>query len=209
MTLTDLVLCTGTRINVFWPNVGKNGAWFMATVRNMTERGTYCVYDDGNRHYHDLYEEKYVVLTGAEAKQDKPTQPKKQKTHTFDKDAIEREMQCAICLDFMSEPMTLKECSHSYCKTCLVTHLAVSKICPLCPWVHVNSKRDAWHNIPLEKMINIYKCNPDTKSDAATIVSDKPDTPTKTKRNFRCSVCKGLKLAPAQKCSFPCTEGAI
>lgn len=204
------MLCTGTRINVFWPNVGKSGAWFMATVRNTTERGTYCVYDDGDKHYHDLYEEKYVVLTMAEAKHKQNKLTKKQKmTHTFDKDALEREMQCAICLDFMSEPMTLKECSHSYCKTCLVTHLAVSKKCPLCPWVHVNSKRDAWHNIPLKKTINIYKCNDDDSGiSAETSVSEKPDTPTKTKRNFRCSICKGFKVASAQKCSFPCTEGS-
>lgn len=109
--------CTGTRINVFWPNVGKNGSWFMATVRNMTEKGTYCVYDHGRKYYHDLYEEKYVVMTGTDGtKEDIPKQlkQKKQRAYAFDKDAIEREMKCAICLDYISEPMTIKECSHSY-----------------------------------------------------------------------------------------------
>ena len=84
----------------------------------MTERGTYCVYDDGTRHYHDLYEEKYVVLTGADVDIHKPDgRHKKQRTCPFDNDALEREMKCAICLEYMSEPMTLNECSHSYCKT--------------------------------------------------------------------------------------------
>jgi hypothetical protein len=134
------------------------------------------------------------------------------KPYAFDKDAIKREMKCAICLDYMSEPMTIKECSHSYCKACLVTHLAVSKICPLCPWVHVNSKRDAWHNIPLEKIINVYKGEETkSKSDDTTTRVTKSDTivATKKKRDYRCSVCQGLKSAPAQKCSFPCTEGAL
>ena len=184
----------------------------MATVKNLTERGTYCVYDDGARHYHDLYEEKYVVLTKTEAEEPKSGH-KKQKASSFDTDAFEREMKCAICLDFMSEPMTLKECSHSYCKTCLVTHLAGSKNCPLCPWVHVNSKRDAWHNKPLEKLIDIYNGKDKTKSHVTTTSSDvdypKDVTVVKIakKRSFRCSVCNGWKSAPAQKCSFPCTEG--
>lgn len=184
----------------------------MATVRKMTERGTYCVYDDGVRHYHDLYEEKYVVLTGAEQE---PKSHKKQKTYSYDKSALEGEMKCAICLDYLSEPMTLKECGHSYCKPCLVTHLTVSKKCPLCPWVHVNSKRDAWYNKPLERIIDIYNCKDEMKSAVTTTSSDvvyskKSDTTLpKKKRNFCCSICKGWKVAPAQKCSFPCTEGVM
>ena len=101
---------------------------------------------------------------------------------------------------------------------CLVTHLAVSKTCPLCPWVHVNSKRDAWYNRPIEKIINIYNCKDDeTKSEVTRTSADlaylkKPDTTvakTKKRNFFRCSICEGWKSAPAQKCSFPCTEGAM
>ena len=52
----------------------------MAIVRNMTERGTYCVYDHGRKHYHDLYEEKYVVMARTdETKQDIPEQFKQKK----------------------------------------------------------------------------------------------------------------------------------
>ena len=204
-------LCAGTRINVFWPNIGKQGSWFMATVKNLTEKGTFCVYDDGARHYHDLYEEKYVVLTQTE---EPKSGHKKQKAYTFDTEALEREMKCAICLDYMREPMTLNECSHSYCKTCLVTHLAGSKNCPLCPWVHVNSKRDAWYNQPLKKLIDIYNRKDETKSDVTTssnfdyLKKESDVTVVKTqKRRFRCSMCTGWKSAPAQKCSFPCTGG--
>lgn len=149
-------------------------------------------------------------MTGTDGtKEDIPEQPKqkKQRAYAFEKDAIDREMKCAICLDYMSEPMTIKGCSHSYCKACLVTHLAVSKICPLCPWVHVNSKRDAWHNIPLEKIINVYK-GEETKSkseDTTRVTKSDTIVATKKKRDYRCSVCQGLKSAAAQKCSFPCT----
>ena len=182
----------------------------MATVRNMTDKGTYCVYDDGGRYYHDLYEEQYVVLAEAE---DEPNQSKqkqkKQKAYTFDKTALEDVMKCAICLEYMVQPMTLNECAHSYCKICLVTHLSVSKTCPLC-MVHVNSKRDAWHNKPLEKLIDIYNSKKDTAPDVNPAELLLPNVPVvKKKRIFRCSVCKGWKPAPAQKCSFPCSESAL
>lgn len=41
------------------------------------------------------------------------------------------ELQCIICYDLFSEPVTLY-CGHSYCKTCILSFLAKNNKCPQC-----------------------------------------------------------------------------
>jgi len=174
----------------------------------MSAKGTYCVYDDGEKRYHDLLEEEYVVIS-KQADAGNMFKTKKQKTKaSFEEEAVRHEIKCPICLDYLTEPMTLQGCSHTYCKTCLSSHLALTKNCPLC-LVHVASKRDAWHNLPLEKIINIYR-NDDqakqTKEAALGLLGMQESKVSQQSRMYKCSKCMGWKSASAQKCSNPCFD---
>jgi len=39
---------------------------------------------------------------------------------------------CAICSGYLIDPVTVVECLHSFCKSCIVKHVDASKFCPVC-----------------------------------------------------------------------------
>ena len=39
---------------------------------------------------------------------------------------------CKLCKGYFIDPVTIVECLHSFCKTCIVRHVARSKQCPIC-----------------------------------------------------------------------------
>merc|ERR1711862_913019 len=44
---------------------------------------------------------------------------------------LEQQLQCSICCDMFSDPLTL-ECAHTLCEACLDSLPAKSRNCPLC-----------------------------------------------------------------------------
>ena len=39
---------------------------------------------------------------------------------------------CAVCLEVMCDPMSLRECGHTFCKECIDTSLTIKVSCPTC-----------------------------------------------------------------------------
>eukprot|EP00090_Calanus_glacialis_P038498 TRINITY_DN6715_c0_g1_i1.p1 TRINITY_DN6715_c0_g1~~TRINITY_DN6715_c0_g1_i1.p1 ORF type:complete len:1264 (-),score=266.76 TRINITY_DN6715_c0_g1_i1:252-4043(-) len=39
---------------------------------------------------------------------------------------------CAICSGYLIDPVTVVECLHSFCKSCIIKHVDTSKFCPTC-----------------------------------------------------------------------------
>ena len=39
---------------------------------------------------------------------------------------------CQLCKGYLIDPVTIVECLHSFCKTCIVKHVDISKSCPTC-----------------------------------------------------------------------------
>merc|ERR1719394_74065 len=39
---------------------------------------------------------------------------------------------CDICSGYLIDPVTVVECLHSFCKSCIVKHVESSKTCPIC-----------------------------------------------------------------------------
>ena len=50
------------------------------------------------------------------------------------KDEIASQLECAICIVVMNEPMTATPCMHNFCKKCIEQWMSTSymKECPLC-----------------------------------------------------------------------------
>lgn len=183
----------GTVINVWWPTAGPtgSGAWYVAEVEAMTENGTPCRYRDGTRVYHDLFEERYVVL-------ERPTLPSATKRETRES-LIRKELECPICLSELQEPMTVKDCMHTFCNKCLWTQLqsAKDKFCACCKRP-VNSMRDAAPNVTLQNILAVISEHPPEVSPATTL-------PVKEKKKFfACKMCGGTKRYKAQKCQGFC-----
>ena len=173
----------------------------MATVGRMSNRGTYCKYDDGDRQYHDLYEEEYKVMGFMEKTNiQKKTIKSKSSLPDTNYDTIRNELQCSICLDVMKDAVTIKACMHSFCETCIGHQISTNKCCPLCK-IHVNSHRDFLANQTMRNLANIFK-----KTEDSTYVQVKLKFNTKQSndKKFRCSLCNGFKTSAAQKCTGMC-----
>merc|ERR1719266_966470 len=39
---------------------------------------------------------------------------------------------CQLCSGYLIDPVTVVECLHSFCKSCIVKHVETSKLCPVC-----------------------------------------------------------------------------
>merc|ERR1712012_795945 len=39
---------------------------------------------------------------------------------------------CVLCRGYFIDPVTIVECLHSFCKTCIVEHIKQHKNCPVC-----------------------------------------------------------------------------
>jgi hypothetical protein len=39
---------------------------------------------------------------------------------------------CVLCRGYFIDPVTIVECLHSFCKTCIVDHIKSNKHCPIC-----------------------------------------------------------------------------
>lgn len=39
---------------------------------------------------------------------------------------------CVLCGGYFIDPVTIVECLHSFCKSCIVKHVEISKLCPIC-----------------------------------------------------------------------------
>jgi len=53
---SDSPFSPGTRVSVYWENEDE---WFSGVCHNTTTRGTYVVYDDGDRRYHNFEKEEF------------------------------------------------------------------------------------------------------------------------------------------------------
>mgnify|MGYP003297681957 CR=1 FL=1 len=49
----------------------------------------------------------------------------------MEKENIEQEYECLICMDLLIEPITTL-CGHTFCRFCLTEYLKNNKNCPLC-----------------------------------------------------------------------------
>lgn len=46
--------------------------------------------------------------------------------------ALDKVARCGVCLDSYASPVTLRNCGHSFCKSCIECALQVKSQCPLC-----------------------------------------------------------------------------
>jgi len=59
--------------------------------------------------------------------------PKKTKINPkFVNQSISRYLYCCICDEIFNNPIRIKECGHTFCKTCLKKWAKINKHCPLC-----------------------------------------------------------------------------
>uniref|UniRef100_A0A672NSI4 Uncharacterized protein n=1 Tax=Sinocyclocheilus grahami TaxID=75366 RepID=A0A672NSI4_SINGR len=72
-------------------------------------------------------------------------------------DPLSEELQCSICLDVFTEPVSTA-CGHSFCKTCLDKHWDNSQTCS-CPYCKetFNQRPDLKINTTLQVIIDHYK----------------------------------------------------
>jgi hypothetical protein len=59
------------------------------------------------------------------------------------KDEISSQLECAICMDVMKDPMTATPCMHNFCKKCIDGWLSTSYMreCPMCKQKILDMKR--------------------------------------------------------------------
>jgi hypothetical protein len=118
---------------IFYPDLCQ---WFVGRAGLATSRGTYVKYHDGDRRYHDLSSMQYVVLQ-------LPSEEDDDALGAVEAGAVERsdaavrhelmnELTCAICMSLFSEPVTVMNCMHTFCRACLQAALPTSRTCPLC-----------------------------------------------------------------------------
>lgn len=172
----------------------------MATVGQMTSKGTFCLYDDGDRKYHDLYEEQYKVMGFEDSKVEK----KSRLTSKVDIEAIRAELKCSVCLELIHDAVSIKACLHSFCEACISQQISTNKCCPLCK-VHVNSHRDFETNQTLRNLVAIVdKSNPQPSDDKMAKPNFDNEEHKHASKVFHCSICNGFKKAAASKCTGMC-----
>jgi E3 ubiquitin-protein ligase RAD18 len=66
-------------------------------------------------------------------------------------------LRCQVCGDFLSGPVLLRECRHSFCSECVRKHLltrGTNGCCPECK--HACSAGDLIPNRPLEQLVGLF-----------------------------------------------------
>jgi hypothetical protein len=67
--------------------------------------------------------------------------------------SIDSKFECSICYNVLTQPMIIENCSHTFCKNCIMHMLTKDSIpCPLCKQTF--NKKNIIENKLLEKQIN-------------------------------------------------------
>lgn len=195
----------GKVINVKWAD----DKWFLAKVGKYSTRGTYCYYFDGEKRYERLEEMEYIIM------HDMEFNPEKKIVRSLPDDTILKLCTCAICLDTFKSPVMLR-CSHTFCYDCLQNSIMMStaeqKGCPSCR-APVVSMRDAIPQPLIQAIIDSFH----TKEEVTTNVNEAKAASAlltfhsgkKARKTFKCSLCKGMKVAAAQHCLNPCPTECV
>ncbi|XP_059085030.1 polycomb group protein Psc-like [Tigriopus californicus] len=69
-------------------------------------------------------------------------------------------LMCALCSGYFIDPVTITECLHSFCKSCIIKYLDLNKKCPICD-LHIHKTRPLL-NIRSDKTLQeiVYKLVP-------------------------------------------------
>ncbi|XP_016070412.1 PREDICTED: tripartite motif-containing protein 5-like [Miniopterus natalensis] len=81
---------------------------------------------------------------------------------------IQKELTCSICLEFLTEPMSL-DCGHSFCQACITANSRQSRIrqegessCPVCRIIYQPEKlRPNRHLVTIVEMLKEVKLSPE------------------------------------------------
>ena len=69
--------------------------------------------------------------------------------------AVKELLKCAVCLNTMEDPVTVKECMHSFCQECIATCIRKKlKFCPTCKQ-SINSVRAMKANTTLRALVDV------------------------------------------------------
>ena len=173
---------SGSTICVYWPGEGR---WFSGIAKRKCSKRGLCVwYHDGDIRYHHSFPqgtcivekdmgvhcdtcgkyyasqkwlEKHMRTHAPAAPRAAPLAASSMLTTAQNTvwEKVEKVLQCAICLDILKDPVTTKNCMHSFCKDCLTTSLRVScKACPKCKQPLV-SMRDTAPNADISQLAAI------------------------------------------------------
>merc|ERR1711879_817315 len=81
----------------------------------------------------------------------------------LDLSRINPHLTCTLCNGYLCEPYTIKECVHSFCKTCIYKYVSINPKCPVCG-IRLSSQPHEWmsHDRTLQALI--FKFFPELSS---------------------------------------------
>ncbi|XP_056122586.1 zinc-binding protein A33-like [Rhinichthys klamathensis goyatoka] len=105
---------------------------------------------------------------------------------TFSSDPLTEELQCSVCLDVFTDPVTIPTipCGHNFCKSCLNQCWDKSEACccPLCKETF-NKRPDLKINTALRRVVQLFK-----------------EKSCLTKPDVLCDICDERKLKALKSC---------
>ena len=207
-------------VNVLWNIKGGKNQYFIGVVDKFCPmRGYFVKYLDGDNKWQKLDFMTYSVLPG-KASDYKNTEVSK---NEFWK-GLASDLKCSICLETLENPITTKDCMHSFCFECLKTWVVLHKN-KRCPYPYCNtsltSMRATCENQFIRNAVAAYKeqtndhqnvSNTNAVSKDANHCSDLDNLVNAALqakreieyRTYTCRYCGGIKAYKAQRCKMPC-----
>jgi len=69
---------------------------------------------------------------------------------SFDVRIVNYQFTCPLCTGYFREASTVKECLHTFCKSCIFKYFIVNKDCPTC---HVSLGPQAWSRVKYDRQL--------------------------------------------------------